>query len=477
MPRNEVRRRGGRGLRALSALGALLLAVVLACTPPADDGAGQDALPAETASPASVSTRTLDPTPTASPTTTPVPATPPVPTQATTTTPASTTTTPAPTSPATPTRTPTATATPTPAATRVATATAIPTAAATATTVTLSLDGIAVAPERCDGYDRDHFASYNARALRDRWDADDGAADGVITGWYTGLRLANSGQAVHVEHVVALKEAWCSGYRAPPLGNWPTNLRPAQAALNISKSARDPAEWDRPDLPGWCRYLALHVQVKRELGMTADRAELDYIARSWAAGCGDAVDTPAAGQTPAPTATPVPTAGAAYSGPQPARTCGAFGWRVDRRTHPNLYAALSALGMRDGNSDGIMCNAERAYSGPDYPATPAPAPTATPVPTAEAAYSGPQPARTCGAFGWRVDRRTHPNLYAALSALGMRDGNSDGIMCNAERRTAAPTTPRREPRPGESATARRRSGDGASLPQASDLRVVDAVLV
>ncbi|MCY4615411.1 MAG: thermonuclease family protein [Chloroflexi bacterium] len=74
--------------------------------------------------------------------------------------------------------------------------------------------------------------------------------------------------------------------------------------------------------------------------------------------------TPEAASTPWPRATPE----AAYTGPQPARTCGEFGWRVDRRTHPNLYAALDALGMRDGNSDGIMCNAERAYRGPDYPA-------------------------------------------------------------------------------------------------------------
>ena len=354
MPRNEVRRRVGLGLLAL---GALLLASVLACTPPAD----QDASPAEATSTASSPAPTQTATAAVSPTATPAAA-------------ASTATAPAAT--ATPTRAPTSTATPAATATREAAATATPrptttrVAPATATpnepTVSLSLDGIAVAPERCDGYDRDHFAGYNARALRDGWDADDGAADGVITGWYTGLRLANSGQAVHVEHVVALKEAWCSGYREPSLGNWPTNLRPAQASLNQSKSDRDPAEWDRPDLPGWCRYLALHVQVKRELSMTADRAELEYIARSWATHCGAAEAAPA--PTAPPTPTPTATAEAAYTGPQPARTCGEFGWRVDRRTHPNLYAALDGLGMRDGNSDGIMCNAERAYSGPDYPA-------------------------------------------------------------------------------------------------------------
>lgn len=78
--------------------------------------------------------------------------------------------------------------------------------------------------------------------------------------------------------------------------------------------------------------------------------------------------TPTATATPTPTPEPTATAGPVYSGPQPARTCAEFGRRVDRRTHPNLYAALAAAGMRDGNSDGIMCNAEPPYSGPDYPA-------------------------------------------------------------------------------------------------------------
>ncbi len=362
MPRNEVRR---RGVRVLQALGALLLAVVLACTPTADEDASTGEGPARATSTASAPAPTQTATAAVSPT--PTPTATPAAAASTATAPAATATPPrAPTATATPAPTATreaiATATPAPTATREATATATP----TAPTALLSLDGITVAPELCDGYDRDHFAGYNARALRDGWDADDGAADGVITGWYTGLRLANSGQAVHVEHVVALKEAWCSGYREPSLGNWPMNLRPAEASLNRSKSDRDPAEWDRPDLPGWCQYLVLHVHVKRALGMAADSAELDYIAGSWATHCGDAEAAPAAPatSTPAPTA----TAEAAYTGPQPARTCGEFGWRVDRRTHPNLYAALDALGMRDGNSDGIMCNAERAYRGPDYPA-------------------------------------------------------------------------------------------------------------
>jgi len=86
----------------------------------------------------------------------------------------------------------------------------------------------------------------------------------------------------------------------------------------------------------------------------------------WSACAPEATATPTATATPVATATPQP--GAAYDGPQPARTCSEFGWRVDRRTHPNLYAAMAALGMRDGNSDGIMCNAERAYTGQDYPA-------------------------------------------------------------------------------------------------------------
>ena len=92
-------------------------------------------------------------------------------------------------------------------------------------------------------------------------------------------------------------------------------------------------------------------------------------ARAAGAGLWTACD-PASPPTPTPAPTPAPTAtaDAAYDGPQLARTCGEFGRRVDRETHPNLYAALAELGMRDANSDGIMCNSEPAYTGPDYPA-------------------------------------------------------------------------------------------------------------
>ena len=296
-----------------------------------------------------------------------------------------------------------ATAVSTPTVAPAATATHEATATVEPPPSALSLAGIVVAPENCDGYDRDHFASYNARSLRDRWDADDGAADGVITGWYTGLRLANSGQAVHVEHVVALKEAWCSGYREPSLGNWPTNLRPAQAALNLSKSDRDPAEWDRPDLPGWCRYLALHAQVKRQLGMTADRAELDYIARSWAAGCGDVVAAPAA-----------------------------------ERRHPSQRRRRHR-------------RPERRIAGRSPPG---------------------RAGRSAGA--WTVARTPTCTPLSVLS--GCATAIATGSCATRSGPTAAPTTPRREPRPGGSATARRRPGDGAHFPQPRDLGVVDAVL-
>ena len=69
-----------------------------------------------------------------------------------------------------------------------------------------------------------------------------------------------------------------------------------------------------------------------------------------------------------PTPEPAGTAGSGWDGPPLARTCGEFGRSVSRRTHPNLYDELANLGMQDGNNDEIMCNAEPAYSGPDYPA-------------------------------------------------------------------------------------------------------------
>lgn len=116
------------------------------------------------------------------------------------------------------------------------------------------------------------------------------------------------------------------------------------------------------------RYDGVNVRYATRIEAAQRRAQAAG-AGLWGACTPGATSTPAPMASTTPTATPSPQSDAAYDGPQPARTCGEFGWRVDRRTHPNLYAALAALGMRDGNSDGIMCNAERAYTGPDYPAS------------------------------------------------------------------------------------------------------------
>lgn len=148
----------------------------------------------------------------------------------------------------------------------------------------LSLTGITIAPEITDcGYDRKHYDSYNARALRNSWQG----SDGLIIGFYSGQSLRNDGQVVHVEHVVSLKEACQSGHKDPSFGNWSTNLRPAKAGLNISKGEKDPQEWQKPTSVSnqrWCDYLQLHTSVKATRKMTMDRAEHDYII-SWQSRC------------------------------------------------------------------------------------------------------------------------------------------------------------------------------------------------
>ena len=157
------------------------------------------------------------------------------------------------------------------------------------------LDRLRIAEEECAGYARDFYDAYHARSLRDGWDADDGALDGVITGFYTRERLRNHGQVVNVEHVVALHEAWCSEHRDATFGDWEPNLRPAEAGLNQAKSHYDPAEWvargpGLTGLPGWCEYLRLHVQVKVERSMSADQPEVDFIRDSWTTHCAGSVN-------------------------------------------------------------------------------------------------------------------------------------------------------------------------------------------
>lgn len=132
------------------------------------------------------------------------------------------------------------------------------------------LVGIRIEPEKCDGYDRDFYAKADRSTVP------------VTVGLFVKFVLDDR----DLDHVVALKEAWCSDGRVPSVGSDADNLRWTHPQVNRGKSGHDPREWwdtngettpREAGYPGWCEYLGIHVDVKQKYGMSMDRAEYDFV--------------------------------------------------------------------------------------------------------------------------------------------------------------------------------------------------------
>lgn len=138
---------------------------------------------------------------------------------------------------------------------------------------------------------------------------------------YDGYRTPDPSE-LEVDHLVALAEAWRSGASAwsparraafaNDLGH-PGALVAVTAAMNQSKSDRDPASWQPPNRAAWCAYAADWVTVKARWQLTMDQAEATAV-RNMLAGCGQPPTT-----TTVPTLPPPPptTAAPPVVAPQP----------------------------------------------------------------------------------------------------------------------------------------------------------------
>ena len=222
--------------------------------------------------------------------------------------------------------------------------------------------GITIAPEnRCSPYDSDEYRyspSVEPRIVD---------AQGGIYGPYTGTWFATI-RETDIEHIVARSEAHDSGLCAAGPATWSEfssdllNLTLASPSVNRhQKSANDVAEW-LPDL-NQCWYVDRTLQVRREYGLTIDRAEADAADRILA-GCQSTdmvVLAPGASTTATPTravpATPIPgpdvDALPLWDDNGNGRiTCAearAHGIAPVRRGHPAYQY------MRDADDDGVVC--------------------------------------------------------------------------------------------------------------------------
>jgi len=103
---------------------------------------------------------------------------------------------------------------------------------------------------------------------------------------YTGARLTftdlkdlHQAQALQIDHVVPLAEAWISGastWSAPrrlKYANTLADLAAASGPVNASKGSSDPAAW-RPKKERQCWYAVRWIQIKHRWRLAVDPSEV-----------------------------------------------------------------------------------------------------------------------------------------------------------------------------------------------------------
>lgn len=112
---------------------------------------------------------------------------------------------------------------------------------------------------------------------------------GTLNDPYTGRTIAfirgqGTSEAVQIDHVVALADAWQKGAQQltadsrTRLGNDPLNLLAVDGPTNRSKGDGDAATWLPAAKTYRCSYVARQVAVKAKYGLWVTRAEHDAIA-------------------------------------------------------------------------------------------------------------------------------------------------------------------------------------------------------
>jgi uncharacterized protein YceK len=115
-------------------------------------------------------------------------------------------------------------------------------------------------------------------------------SSGVLHDPYTGrtihfVRGVRTSQAVQIEHVVALSDAWQTGAQRLTraeridLANDPLELLAVDGPTNSAKGDGDAATWLPPNKSFRCAYVARQVAVKARYHLWVTAAEKDAIAR------------------------------------------------------------------------------------------------------------------------------------------------------------------------------------------------------
>lgn len=174
---------------------------------------------------------------------------------------------------------------------------------------------------------------------------------GTLAEPYTGQTLTFSKQnadAVHIDHVVALSDAWQKGARPWPasqrlaFANDPLNLLAVDGPANSSKSNGDAATWLPANKSYRCQMVARQVAVKAKYGLWVTAAERDAIDRVLRECPGQAV--PAGGGSTRVAAAPAPAPAAPGAGaPQAPAPAAATAVPPHRNGSPREFGRCQAV--------------------------------------------------------------------------------------------------------------------------------------
>ena len=180
------------------------------------------------------------------------------------------------------------------------------------------------------------------------------------------VRGAATSDAVQIDHLVALSDAWRSGAQLltadqrQDLANDPLNLLAVSGPLNQAKGDSDAASWLPPNVAFRCAYVIRQIQVKTRYALWVESAEHDAMARILT-DCGDGpqvTEAPPASSTPVrrrTTTTPVrspavvaqtASGSASFTNCAAARAAGAA---------PLLRGQPGYSDSMDGDLDGVAC--------------------------------------------------------------------------------------------------------------------------
>ncbi len=178
---------------------------------------------------------------------------------------------------------------------------------------------------------------------------------GTLADPYTGATIRfrrgeGTSEAVQIDHVVALSDAWQKGAqrwddaRRTAFANDPLNLLAVDGPTNQSKGDGDAATWLPPARGYRCAYVARQVAVKAAYDLWMTQAEHDAVA-AVLTGCPDE-PLPGSGSTPLPAQETPPVPREPYPDCAAVRAADAA---PIREGDPGWNPAL------DGDGDGVGC--------------------------------------------------------------------------------------------------------------------------